>query len=67
MSLATQSRQPDCATALSRWAGCRRGATSIEYAVIIGIVFMAIVIGIRSFAAESGEMYNEISSAVQKR
>ncbi|MBI1393328.1 MAG: Flp family type IVb pilin [Alphaproteobacteria bacterium] len=44
----------------------RRGATSIEYALIVALVFLAVVSGVRAFSTESGEMYDEISSAVVK-
>ncbi len=41
-----------------------RGSTAIEYSLIVGMVFLVIVAGVKAFSAESGEMFDEISSAI---
>ena len=50
-----------------RFMADQRGSTAVEYSVIIGVVFMMIVAAIQTFSDENGEMFNEISSAVQAR
>ncbi|MEM9262271.1 MAG: Flp family type IVb pilin [Pseudomonadota bacterium] len=41
-----------------------RGATSIEYSLIIALIFLAIVVGVNAFADASEDMYDEIGSAM---
>ena len=41
-----------------------RGTTSVEYAVIVGVLFLAIVASVRAFSSETIEMFSEIESAV---
>ena len=47
-----------------RFLDDENGATAIEYGLIIGLVFLAIVGAIRSYASETGSMYSEIISAM---
>lgn len=48
-------------------AFCReeRGATAIEYAMILALVFLALVGGAKHLANELDSMYNMISTNVQ--
>ncbi len=39
-----------------------RGATAIEYGLIVGMIFLAIVTAITNFATKTGNMYNYISN-----
>ena len=38
-----------------------RGATAIEYGLIIAMVFLAILVSVRSFGEEAIEMWNKIA------
>ncbi|MEO0399814.1 MAG: Flp family type IVb pilin [Pseudomonadota bacterium] len=44
-----------------------RGETAIEYSLIIGLLFLAIVAGVRAYANETANMYDAIESAVIAR
>ncbi|MEL6361533.1 MAG: Flp family type IVb pilin [Pseudomonadota bacterium] len=44
-----------------------RGATSIEYGLIVGLVFLAIVGAIRGYANSTSDMYSEIQSEMSTR
>jgi Flp pilus assembly pilin Flp len=41
-----------------------RGATAIEYALICGLIFLAIVIGINNYVVNVKNMYNNISNNI---
>ena len=41
-----------------------RGATAIEYSLIVGLIFLAIVTAVEAFASNTNVMYSEISSAM---
>ena len=38
------------------------GATAIEYGLIIGLIFLAVVASITNFSAKTGIMYNNIAN-----
>jgi pilus assembly protein Flp/PilA len=40
------------------------GSTAIEYALIVSLIFLAIVAAVRGFASASNDMYSEIESAL---
>lgn len=40
------------------------GATAIEYALILGLIFLAIVTALGSFADSNSTMYQKITTAV---
>ncbi len=40
------------------------GSTAIEYSLIAGLIFLAIVASVRAFTGSTNSMYNEISDAV---
>lgn len=40
------------------------GATAIEYSLIVGLIFLAIVAAVRAFASSSSEVYGEIDSNI---
>lgn len=42
------------------------GATSIEYALIAGLVFLAIVTGIQTYATSMNSVYGAIEAAITK-
>lgn len=42
------------------------GATAIEYSLIVGLVFLAIVTSVNVFAANSNAMYSEVVSALNR-
>ena len=50
--------------ALGRFCRNARGATSIEYALIAGLVFLAVVGSLRTYAARVNGVYNQITTAV---
>ena len=41
-----------------------RGATAIEYGLIAGLIFLAIVSSIHYYTESTGVMYNKIGTAV---
>lgn len=41
-----------------------KGATSIEYALIVSLIFLAIVTAISSVAKNTNDMWNNVSNAV---
>ena len=41
-----------------------RGATAIEYGLIVGLIFLAIIGGLSLFATNENVMYTHISNAV---
>ncbi|HEX8217238.1 MAG TPA: Flp family type IVb pilin [Allosphingosinicella sp.] len=42
----------------------RRGATAVEYALIMALVFLAMIAGVRAFAAETIEMWTNVADNV---
>ena len=40
------------------------GATSIEYSLIVGLIFLAIVGAVRSYSESTSDMYGEIEAAL---
>lgn len=47
-----------------RFAADENGATSIEYGLIVSLIFLAIVGAVRSFTTQTGVMYGEIEDAM---
>lgn len=45
----------------------RRGATAVEYGLILALVFLAMVTAIRGVATQTSSMWNNVSDAVTKR
>ncbi|MBO0749013.1 MAG: Flp family type IVb pilin [Porphyrobacter sp.] len=39
-----------------------RGATAVEYGLILALIFLAIMAGVSAFGVEVGNMYNHISA-----
>jgi pilus assembly protein Flp/PilA len=50
------------ARAIDRFAADERGATAIEYGLIVALLFLAIVGAVRNFSTATNEMYSEIES-----
>lgn len=49
------------------WRGlfrCERGATAIEYALILALIFLAIVGAVSSVATRTTDMWNNVSTEV---
>lgn len=49
---------------LAAFADDERGATAIEYSLIAGLIFLAIVSSIRAYTATTSGMYNEIEGTL---
>ena len=49
---------------LQRFLRNERGATAIEYGLIAGLIFLAILAGVNLFAANANTMFGKISTAV---
>lgn len=47
-----------------RFAHDERGATAIEYSLIVALIFLAIVGAVRAYVNSTSEMYSEISNAM---
>lgn len=41
-----------------------RGATAVEYGLIMAMIFLAMIVGVRNFASETIEMWDYISDEV---
>ena len=44
----------------------KRGATAVEYGLILALIFLAMVTAIGNFARGTTEMWNNVSNAVAK-
>ena len=49
---------------LSRFAKDQSGATAIEYALILGLIFLAIVSAVTMFTQNTNALYTRIGNAV---
>lgn len=49
---------------LKRFLRDERGITAIEYGLIAGLMFLAIVAGVSLFATNANDMFGRISTAV---
>ena len=49
---------------LKRFLRNERGATAIEYGLIAGLIFLAILAGVNLFAANANAMFGKVSGAV---
>jgi pilus assembly protein Flp/PilA len=49
---------------LARLADDTSGATAIEYGLIVGLIFLAIVGGLSTFATNENTMYTHISTTI---
>jgi pilus assembly protein Flp/PilA len=45
----------------------RRGATAVEYGLILSLIFLAMVGAIQGVATQTSTMWNNVSNAVTKR
>jgi pilus assembly protein Flp/PilA len=52
-------------SAIARFAADERGATAIEYSLIVALIFVAIIAAVNSFADSTNDMYSEISSTLE--
>ena len=52
------------ARAIGRFARDERGATAIEYGLIVALLFLAIVGAVRNFSSATNDMYSEIESTL---
>ncbi|NWG70020.1 MAG: Flp family type IVb pilin [Parvularculaceae bacterium] len=50
------------AAELRRFSDDERGATAIEYSLIVGLIFLAIVSAVKGFTSETSSMYEEVQS-----
>jgi pilus assembly protein Flp/PilA len=49
---------------IRRFLGDERGTTSIEYAVIVGLIFLVIVAAANALSGKVVEMFNRLSTAI---
>jgi pilus assembly protein Flp/PilA len=49
---------------LSELRSDSRGATAVEYGLIMALVFLAMIAGVRAFAAETIELWTYVSDEV---
>jgi pilus assembly protein Flp/PilA len=50
---------------LGRFGRNARGSTAIEYGLIVGLVFLALIVGVRAFGTEVVGMFGEVETAVR--
>lgn len=48
------------------FANDEKGATSIEYGLIVSLIFLAILAAVNGYVDSTSEMYSEIASAMSK-
>ncbi len=41
-----------------------RGATAVEYAVILALIFLAMIVGLQAFSASAIAMWNNVATEV---
>ena len=61
-----QSKAVRLVAQVGRFRGDEGGATAIEYALIAGLVFLAIVGGLKSFASGVEGVYGRIQTAIMQ-
>ena len=44
----------------------QRGATAVEYGLILAMIFLAMIAGVSNFANQTIEMWNNVSDAVEE-
>ena len=49
---------------ISRFCGDEKGATALEYALIISLIMVAIVTSVRGVATKTTGMWNNVASTV---
>ena len=53
----------------SKFMGCERGATAIEYGLIVSLIFLAILVGTGAMGEALDKMYtqklNQLNTAIQ--
>lgn len=54
------------AARLKQFTRCSNGATAIEYALILSLIFLAIVGAVRGFTDSTSTMYSEIASTLEE-
>jgi pilus assembly protein Flp/PilA len=47
-----------------RFLRSQKGATAVEYSLIVALIFLAIIGAVNNFADSTNEMYSEISSTL---
>jgi pilus assembly protein Flp/PilA len=45
----------------------KRGATAVEYGLILSLIFLAMVVAIQGVASETTEMWNNVATKVSGR
>jgi pilus assembly protein Flp/PilA len=50
---------------LGRFARDERGATAIEYGLIVSLIFLAITAAVKGYTSETENMYSTIQSALE--
>lgn len=45
----------------------KRGATAVEYGLILSLIFLAMVVAIQGVATQTGQMWNNVSAEVTKK
>ncbi|GEM_PF-159634 len=50
--------------ALGRLGGDRRGATAVEYGLILAFVFLAMLVGLQSLGSSTSSMWNYVDGKV---
>jgi pilus assembly protein Flp/PilA len=49
---------------LFRILGEKKGATSVEYGLILALIFLAMIVSLRNVAATTTNMWNNVSNTV---
>ena len=49
---------------LRRFLGCERGATAVEYGLIVSLIFLAIIGGVTLFASNANTMFTNVGNKV---
>lgn len=57
---------PNMLELIRRITTCDRGATAVEYGLIVSLIVVAVIGSIGNFAGETQAMWNKVSNSVAK-
>ncbi|HXI87485.1 MAG TPA: Flp family type IVb pilin [Parvularculaceae bacterium] len=65
MTAAIRGIAAAASASLARFARDERGATVIEYGLIIALIFLAIIAAVRGYVNSTSTMYSKVGDAMQ--
>lgn len=65
VKVTTNSEQRNLAGLFGKFRKDEKGATAIEYCLIVGLIFLAILAAVRSYTDSTSDMYHEIEDTLK--